>query len=263
MKLTSIQEVIAQDEDTPVLGVQGRIVTIYDPREKHGGPESTDYWKFQHLVIQDPSDTDQAIKVTLVKRETLGREWKGELIHFASAKGKNGWTGVKVKLDKYVDKMTGKEIQTKVLWVTATAQISKGYRNDEAEAKADLDEQLLGPQHVGKPETVKADHPKVFSPRENLEQGDLLKSRKIVARSGNLWGLAMRAAIFHVSQIEQPNIRDGFLANGIALQAAAATIMISADKAGAALGMPSGNIYPERKPGESYDPSDNDGGGNV
>lgn len=244
MKMLTIKQLLDLPDGTPVEATCGIIEQVYPPKEKPNcDPGDTKYWKFQHLILSAGADK---IKISLVKRETLGEKWVGETVYVKSQKNKMGFTGVKVKNEKYT-KEDGDEVENKILWVTGTGVIEA----EEAfpmEVKKQDDDLPFG------------DESKSMQKQSEKTEKDsnFVEAKKIVSQVGNLWGVALQAAVWHINHIEDEEVRYNFLHDAAAVQAAVATIVIQAAKIGG-LRMPSGDIYIPKTKSNKSQSSDNDG----
>lgn len=106
---------LREPEEGDVIGsVSGRIQKVWDWKDGDG---KYGRYSFQNIELVDGRDT---IKVVLKDRDELNeRDWKGAQVIISSTEGKKGYTGVKAKDDVYKGKTT------RIVWVTATADITE------------------------------------------------------------------------------------------------------------------------------------------
>jgi hypothetical protein len=95
MKLSTVAEALASQEEEPILAIRGTLSKLFDPftgEGEHGA------WSIQNGAIKDKTGE---IKVMFSNRDAVPKVWRGKEIELRCQKGaKGGWSGVKVETDK-------------------------------------------------------------------------------------------------------------------------------------------------------------------
>jgi hypothetical protein len=95
MKLSSVAEAIASNEDEPVLAIRGTLTKLFKPMTGEGQYGA---WSIQNGAIKDKTGE---IKLCFSNREAVPDDWRGQVIELRCTKGqKGGWSGVKRTVNK-------------------------------------------------------------------------------------------------------------------------------------------------------------------
>lgn len=116
--ITRVSDLAQFSDEQQVMAVRG-IVTKLFPR-KAGFSDKGD-WSFQNFTLKDGNAT---FPVTLNNRDALPKSLENKMVLLSCTQSKNGWHGVKVKLNSYEDK-NGNPVSQLVLWVTGAASIEE------------------------------------------------------------------------------------------------------------------------------------------
>lgn len=101
MQILTIPQVKQSPPDMAITGLKGRVKTIY---ERKSGETDGREWTMQDIVLTDGA---MELKATLANREPADPAWNGKELYFtANHSDKHGWTGLKVKENKYQGKTT-------------------------------------------------------------------------------------------------------------------------------------------------------------
>lgn len=113
-KLSTIREIMEQEDDTLVMLCRGTVTNVYPESE---GDNAQGHWSLQNIEIKDATGT---IKVKLKNRPaSMTKADKGKVIEIAAFHSDNhGWIGSTAKDDTYKNKTT------RILYVTASAEIT-------------------------------------------------------------------------------------------------------------------------------------------
>jgi hypothetical protein len=215
-----------------ISAVRGTVKSLF---KRNAGTNSHGDWSMQNMEI---ADGGAVMKVVIKDRPALPQTLKGQVLLIQCNVGDNGMTGVKANDNEY-PKNSGKI--TREIYVTPSAHLllPNGELTEGCTSAPLTDAAPAMPAPAAPaPTHQSAPAPQQSAARPQNGQGDeaMKALRTFLARRGNGWALCRMVAMRKAEQIKELT---GTQLPEDALQAATASLYISADRAGLLDAIPS------------------------
>lgn len=241
MQIRALADVLRMQDGEPISAVQGTVKSIF---KRNAGENSHGPWSMQNLVIHDGATE---MKVVIKDRDALPTNLKGKQLRIESNLGDRGMTGMKANDNEYPK---GSNKFTREVYVTPSAHIYidnapyGGAKNYVAPptTQSQQQPQQQPPQQQHQPPAQQQQQPANTASRGTNHAGNeeaVNQFRTFLARRANGWALCRIVAVKKAQQVKEVT---GSEVPEDAIQAATASLFISADRGGMLDNFPSSDL---------------------
>ena len=184
MIITPIADVLKMEDGDIVKAVQGVIQAVYETKSGDG---AHGHYTIQSIKLRQ-NGADIKVKFFTFGQE-IPKSYKGQSIVLEARKSDRGYTGIKVKVDRYKSKKDGRDVVETYLHVTSSATLT--IAGSDAESPRDDNEPPPTQTRSASPQSQQTQAPRQDN---RTQEGQIAKIKKTLARSANLYVMCLDSA---------------------------------------------------------------------